>query len=116
MSEKKLAQKKGDAEALKGAAAKAPVGGGKAASKPKQSEGQKAGLAKAREATAARTEARDKQKIKVLNKNHGAREGTKRATQLDIVLKAKTVGEAIQSGATWIDIKFASDRGFISLS
>lgn len=117
MSEKKLAPKKGDKEGLKAAAKAAPVGGKKApAEKPANRKGNPEALEKAREATAARTEARDKQKIKVVNKNHGAREGTKRAEMLDIVIKAKTVGEAIENGAGWIDVKFAVDKGFITLA
>lgn len=96
-----------------------PVGkGGKLAGektdKPK-AKGNPEALAKAREAQGARAEARDKQKIKVVNKDHGARAGTKRAEMLDIVLKAKTVGSAIEAGAGWIDVKFAVDSGFISL-
>ena len=82
-----------------------------AAKEPKAGKGE--ALAAAR---AARSSANDAKKIKVVNKAHGAREGSKRAAMLDIVLGAKTVAEAKEAGAGWIDVKFAEESGFISLS
>lgn len=110
MSEKKLAPKKGDAEALKGAAAKAPVGGGKA-SKPKQSDGQKAGLAKAQEQTRARSAAAQAKKITALKKPKDiqAREGSFRHTMLTDLLASKTVGEFLAK--TPADSKSKYDSG-----
>lgn len=55
-------------------------------------------------------------KIKVLNKSHGAREGSNRANMLNVVLASKTVQEAVDGGATMVDVRFAEAQGFISLS
>lgn len=59
-------------------------------------------------------------KIKVLNKNHGARPGTKRAKAMDILIASKTTDEAIPKiikiGANNSFIAFAIREGFISLS
>lgn len=110
----------GDAEALKTAAKSAPVAKKVAAKAEPEVKGNRKGnvaaLDKAREVRAAGTAERDKQKIKVLNKDHGAREGTNRANQLNIVLRAKTVGAAIEAGATWVDVKFAVSKGLIELA
>lgn len=88
-----------------------PVGGG-LKDKPK---GNPAALAKAREARVSKTSELKLQKIKVLNKDHGARAGSNRAAMLDIVLKAKTVGEAIDNGASMVDVRFAEKSDFISI-
>jgi hypothetical protein len=59
-------------------------------------------------------------KIKVLNKQHGAREGTKRAQGLDIILGSKTTDDALPKlakiGADPSFIRFAVEQKFISLS
>ena len=59
-------------------------------------------------------------KIKVLNKKHDAREGTKRAKALDILLSAKTTDEAIPKlakiGANNTFIAFAIAQKFIALA
>lgn len=95
-----------------------PVGnGGKvAADKKAAPKGNAEALKKAREATdGKRAEARTR-KITVVNKDHGARPGSKRATQLDIVIKAKTVQAALDAGAEMVDINFAAKEGFITLA
>lgn len=111
------ASTKGDAEALKGAAKTAPVAKGKKVETeaPKKRGGNPEALAKAREAGGAAREERNKQKITVLDKNHGARDGSNRANMLNIVLRSKTVGAALEAGAGWLDVKFAADKGFIEL-
>jgi hypothetical protein len=110
---------KGKAPAAKEAKTKPVGGGGKAAAAkdaaPAKGKGNPAALAKAQEAAAGKRAELATKKIKVLNKKHGAREGTKRATQLDIVLGAKTVGDAIEAGAQMVDIRFAEAQGFISI-
>ena len=59
-------------------------------------------------------------KIKVLNKKHGAREGTKRQIVMDILLSSKTTDEAIpkivKAGANNAFIAFAVANKYISLS
>jgi len=59
-------------------------------------------------------------KIKVLNENHGARPGTKRAKAMDILIASKTTDEAIPKiakvGANNSFIAFAIREGLISLS
>lgn len=59
-------------------------------------------------------------KIKVLNRKHEAREGTKRAQGLDIILASKTTDEAlpklIKIGADASFISFAVKSGLVSLS
>ena len=58
-------------------------------------------------------------KIKVLNKEHGARQGTKRQIVMDIILKSKTTDEAIplivKAGANTSFIAFAVAQGFVEL-
>ncbi len=112
----KLSKKTADTKALKDAAKAAPVKG-KAEKAPAAEKAPRKGNpeapAKAREARA--NKGPDTRKIKVINKAHGAREGTKRAQMLDIVLKAKTVQEALDAGATMIDVRFAESKEFISL-
>jgi hypothetical protein len=58
-------------------------------------------------------------KIKVLNKNHGARPGTKRAIGMDIVITSKTTDEALpqltKAGCNASFIAFALAQGFIEL-
>jgi hypothetical protein len=58
-------------------------------------------------------------KIKVLNKEHGARQGTKRQIVMDIILKSKTTDEAIplivKAGANNSFIAFAVAQGFVEL-
>lgn len=107
MSEKLKGKAKPAAKTTKAAAPKAD--------KPAR-KGNPEALAKAREAKSAGREANRSKKIKVLNKNHGARAGTNRANMLDIVIKAKTVGDAIDGGATMVDVRFAEKQGFIELN
>jgi DNA-binding protein HU-beta len=107
-----MAEKLKTKAAPKKAAAKAPAK--KAETK---TPAKKAGdTTKAREAAEGKRAELYAKKIKVLNKDHGAREGSNRANMLNIVLKAKTVGEAIEGGATMVDVRFAESKGFISLS
>ena len=58
-------------------------------------------------------------KIKVLNKEHGAREGTKRQQGMDIILKSKTTDEALPKleaiGADPSFIRFAIEHGLVEL-
>lgn len=63
-------------------------------------------------------------KIVVLNKEHGSREGSKRALLLDAILGSKTAEEALQKTVTFkgakvpvsgIDFRFALDQKFIKL-
>ena len=58
-------------------------------------------------------------KIVVINKNHGARPGTKRQIGMDIILRSKTTADALPSlvkaGCNGSFIKFAVDSGFIKL-
>lgn len=58
-------------------------------------------------------------KIKVVNKDHGAREGTKRAKGMDIILKSKTTDEAIPAlskiGCDNSFLAFAVNSGYIEL-
>ena len=57
--------------------------------------------------------------IKVLNKKHGAREGTKRAKAMELLFKCKTVDEAapqlVKIGADNSFIRFAVDSKLIEL-
>ena len=59
-------------------------------------------------------------KIKVLNKNHGARLGTKRQIGMDIILKSKTTDEAIpllaKAGCNNSFLAFAVKEGFVSIA
>ena len=74
-------------------------------------------FAKAREAGTVRTSTLAGKKIKVLNTKHGAREGSKRAIGLDIILKSKTTDEAsaqlAKAGCNNTFITFAITQGFI---
>jgi hypothetical protein len=58
-------------------------------------------------------------KIKVLNREHGARKGTKRQIGMDIILRSKTCDEAlpklIKAGADSSFIRFAVDRKLVTL-
>lgn len=75
--------------------------------------------AKAERATTAK--AGDKLPVKrgadygyeVVNRDHGARPGSKRAIQLDIVFKHKTAQSAKAAGAEAVDLSFAIAQGFI---
>ena len=49
----------------------------------------------------------------VLRTNHGARRGSKRATQLEIVLAHTDTLSAKRAGAEGIDINFAEAQGLI---
>jgi hypothetical protein len=57
--------------------------------------------------------------IKVLNKNHGARPGSKRCTGLELILEAKTTDavlpQLVAAGCNGSFIKFAVEQGFIEL-
>jgi len=59
-------------------------------------------------------------KIKVLNKNHGARPGTKRAIGMDIIIASKTTDEAlpllVKAGCNASFIAFAIAQGFVELA
>lgn len=101
----------------KGTAKKADTkGADKADTKGADKKGNPEALKKAQEAAAGKRAELHSKKIKVLNKKHGAREGSKRAQMLDIVLASKTVAEAIEGGATMVDVRFAEEKEFISLS
>lgn len=52
----------------------------------------------------------------VLNRDHGARAGSKRAIQLDIVFKHTSTNSAKAAGAEAVDISFAEKQGFIKYS
>lgn len=73
---------------------------------------------RAQKAFANRPKLETKQ-IKVLNKKHGAREGTKRQIGLDIILASKSTDEASQkllkAGCNNSFITFAVAQGFIEL-
>lgn len=70
--------------------------------------------AKAKAAPAEAVE--DTRKIKVLKKEHGAREGTKRATMLDSIYASKTAQEALDAGVTKGEIAWAAREEYISLT
>lgn len=52
----------------------------------------------------------------VINRDHGARAGSKRAIQLEIVFKHGNTAKARAAGAESVDIKFAADKGFIKFN
>ena len=85
-----------------------------------RSEKAKTNFAKAREARgdSPRTAMAGKQ-IRVINKVHGARPGTKRQIGLDIIMSTKSVDEAlpllIKAGCNATFITFALKEGFIKL-
>lgn len=67
---------------------------------------------------AVRNNALSTMKIKVINKKHEAREGSKRAAWLDALLTSKTVEQA-QAKVEGLDagvVRFAVNAGFIELS
>lgn len=115
MSDKKLAPKKGDAEALKSAAKKAPVGG--KAEKVPARKGNPEALAKAREAAGAKQEAFKGMKINVLvkSKDSGLRGG--RLAKLEFVEKAKpkkvgdVLGQTFEFEGKEVTIDTGSLRG-----
>lgn len=53
---------------------------------------------------------------KVVNKDHGAREGSKRALQLAIVFAHTSTAAARAKGAESCDFRFAADKGFIKFA
>lgn len=53
---------------------------------------------------------------KVVNRDHGARPDSKRATQLAIVFKHTSTAKAKAAGAESVDFKFAADKGFIQFT
>lgn len=57
----------------------------------------------------------DTRKIKVLMKEHGAREGTKRADMLDTIYASKTVQEAVDAGVSKSDVSWAARAEYISV-
>lgn len=60
----------------------------------------------------------DNRKIKVLNKDHGARANSKTAARYNAIIAAKTVQEALDNTAEPIkmaDISYAVGKGIISL-
>jgi hypothetical protein len=68
-------------------------------------------------AKAAPAEAKsDDRKIKILMKDHGAREGTKRADMLDTIYGCKTVQEAVDAGVSKSDVSWAARAEYISVS
>lgn len=58
----------------------------------------------------------DTRKIKVLKKEHGAREGTKRAAMLDSIYASKTAQEALDAGVAKGEIAWAAREEYISLT
>lgn len=119
MADKKLAPKKGDAEGLKAAAKKTPVGGAKAekAEKPAGRKGNPEALAKAREASGAKQEAFKAENLTVLvkSKYSGLRGG--RLAKLEFVEKAKpkkvgdVLGQTFEFEGKEITIDTGSLRG-----
>lgn len=120
MADKKLAPKKGDAEALKNAAKAAPVGGGKAAPAKAAPKGNPAALEKARAVNAAKAEELKKDKRKITATEKGSAKIKKSGDPTDklaIMVKAKTVGAAITGGeVAFKDIAYAEKVGLIELS
>jgi hypothetical protein len=60
----------------------------------------------------------DNRKIKVLKKDHGARDGSKTAARYDAIIASKTVQEALDNTAEPIkmaDINYAVGKGIIAL-
>jgi hypothetical protein len=59
----------------------------------------------------------DNRKIKVLKKDHGARENSKTAQRYDQIIGAKTISEALGGAMeiTMADINYAEKQGIISL-
>ena len=57
----------------------------------------------------------DDRKIKVLKKDHGAREGTKRAALLDTIYKSKTVQDAVDADVSKSDVSWAAREGYIEI-
>lgn len=96
-------------------------GKGKAAAAPAAAGEKKRGNPEALEkARAARAEGASKMKamkIKVLNKNHGARDGTFRASMLNDLFAAKTVGEFYEAGEKYDAgcVRWAEKQGYIEL-
>lgn len=60
----------------------------------------------------------DTRKIKVLNKNHGAREGSKRAAWMDALTSSKTVAQAREKveGLDAGVLSFAEKAGIVELT
>ena len=90
----------------------------KAEAKVEAPKGKKAAAKVEKEPTAPRASKLAGMKIKVLNKVHGAREGTKRAAWMEALISSKTVGEAQSKveNLTSDVVRFAEASGFISLS
>lgn len=113
MATTKLARKGADTEGLKAAAKAAPVNPAKkGAAEPAKKRGNPEALAAAR---AARASGPDTRKINVLKKEHGARDGTKRADLLNKMFKHPTVQKAVDAGVSKSDISWAAREGYIEL-
>lgn len=114
MSDKKLAPKKGDKEALKGAAKAAPVGGKKSA-EPKQ-KGNVEALAKAREAGDAKREAFLGEKLTVLVKPKDTTLRGGRLAKLQFVAdaKPKRVGDVMGQTFTVDGVEYTIDKGALN--
>lgn len=116
------APKKGDAEALKAAAASAPVGGkakgGKAAAAPAEApkkRGNPEALAKARAAGNADREARRKLKITLVEKKNPKKPSSGAFHQYEKYKTCKTVGDFLDAGGTSADLNYDSKKGFIKV-
>lgn len=112
--------KKGTKGSAKEEAAEAPAKGkAKAIAKTKPAANTAKGKAPAKKAAAAGTRGSslNDKKIKVLNKKHDAREGTKRAELFDAVLSSKTVGQAREKveGIDGGCLRIMEDLGLIKL-
>jgi hypothetical protein len=57
----------------------------------------------------------DTDRIKVLIKPHGARDGTIRAELLDNIYASKTVGDAVDAGVKRADVTWAARAGYIDI-
>jgi hypothetical protein len=72
--------------------------------------------APAKSATERKVNIANDRTYKVTSKNHGAKPGSKRATQLEIVFSHTSTAKARLAGAESCDFKFAADKGFIKFA
>jgi len=117
----KRARAKGDAAALKEAAKETPVAGkrGKASAapaEPAKKRGNLEALEKARAAGNAAREENRKKKITLVEKTNPKREGSKAFTNYALYRTSKTVGDFLDAGGTMADVRYDSNKGFITLS
>lgn len=108
-----------NAKPAKFATVNAPAAKGKKAATAKPAKAAAAAASKAEKKADGRTSYAGK-KIVVLNKEHGAREGTKRAIGMDIIIGSKNTDDALpklaKAGCDASFIRFAVDQKFVKLT